>query len=97
MLCIGVELGPYGDHEAAVHCVHVVQHLFRIRIAGLIECVTSPLVVFPVLPVLHYIVHRNVAAAYFGQGSHQVFLRAVAFTALPEAKRPFGHNLRLAG
>ena len=57
----------------------------------------APLVLGPVLPVLDYIVHGNVAGPELGQRTHQVFLGAVTLAALPEAQGPFGHHLRLAG
>ena len=62
MVCIGVELGPDGNHETAIHCMHGVQHGLGGRIAGAVKLMTSPLVGFPVLPVLDNIVYGNVAA-----------------------------------
>ena len=97
MVCVCVELGPHGNHEAAVQGMDVVQHLLRSRVAGGVKGVTPPLVVFPVLPVLDNIVHRNVPLTQLPQRFYQVLLRSVALAALPEAQHPFGHYGRLAG
>ena len=94
---IGIELGPDGNHEAAVESVHIVQHLLRIGITGRIESMAPPLVFFPILPVLDDIVHRNVPSAQFCKGFHQIFLGGIAFPALPEAQHPFGHYRRFSG
>ena len=97
MVCIGVELGPDGNHESAAQGVHAVQHGFGVGIALRVKLMATPLIVLPVLPVLDDIVHRNVAAAHFGQSSHQVLLGGITLPALPEAQHPFGHHGRLAG
>ena len=97
MFRVGVELGPDGNHETAMEGVDAVQHAFRVRIALRIEGVTPPLVVFPILPVLHDVVHRDVAAAEFRKGTQQVLLCAVTLPALPEAQNPLGHDRRLSG
>ena len=33
VVCIAIELRPYGDHEATMHLVDIVEHLLGIRIA----------------------------------------------------------------
>ena len=88
MFRIGVELGPHADHEPAVHRVHVVQHLLRVGETGLVELVTSPLVLLPVHPVLDDVVHRNAPAAHLGEGADEFILRGIALAALPEAQGP---------
>ena len=97
MLRIGVELGPHGNHEAAMQGMDIVQHLFRSRKTARVKGMAPPLVVFPVLPVLDDVVHRDMPGTQFLEGFHQVFLRGIALTALPEAQHPFGHHGRLAG
>ena len=97
MLRIGVELGPHGNHEAAMQGMDIVQHLFRSRKTARVKGMAPPLVVFPVLPVLDDVVHRDMPGTQFLEGFHQVFLGGVALPALPEAQHPFGHHGRLAG
>ena len=97
MLRIGVEFGPHGNHEAAVQGVDVVQHLFRVRETGGFKGVTPPLVVFPVLPVLDNVVHRDMSLAQLLEGFYQVFLRGIPLAALPETQHPLGHHGCLTG
>ena len=94
---VGIELRPHADHEAAVHRVHVVQHLLRVRIAGRVELVAAPLVGQPVLPVLDDIVHRNAPAAHLGKRFHQFVLGGIALAALPETEGPLRVERGLAG
>ena len=97
MVRVRVELGPDADHEAAVHRVDVVQHLFRIRIAGRVELVAPPLVRQPVLPVLDDVVDRNLPLAELRERAHEFLLRGIALPALPEAEGPLRIQGGLAG
>ena len=97
VFCVGVELRPYAYHEAAMQVVNIVKHLLGIRITLLIELMASPLVRFPILPVLDDIVNRDMPAPHFGQGFHQLFLGGIPLVALPESQCPLGHHLGLPG
>ena len=96
MLRIGVELGPYAYHEAAAHGVDGVHHLLGTGITVLVELMTAPLVVVPVLPVLDDVVDGDAALAELPQRADQLELVGIALAALPVAHGPFGHDLRLA-
>ena len=76
--------------------VYVIQHLFRVRVAGRVKFVAAPLVVFPVLPVLDNVVDGNRPPAHFREGFHQFVLRGVPFPALPEAEGPLGEERSFA-
>ena len=80
-----------------MHRVDVVQHLFRIRIAGRVELVAPPLVRQPVLPVLDDVVDRNLPLAELREGAHQLVLGSIALPALPEAEGPLRIQGGLAG
>ena len=84
-----VELRPDRDHEAAVHLVHISEHLLRIGIARCLEGVVAPRIEFPIVPVLHDVINGNVALAELTQRLHNLLLRLVALAALPEAQHPF--------
>ena len=97
MVRVGIEFRPDADHEATVHRVYVIEHLLGVGITCLVEFVASPLVVFPVLPVLDDVVDRDVATAQLSQRFHQLLLRGIALAALPETQHPLGHDGGLAG
>ena len=96
MLGIGVELGPDAYHEPAAHGVDGVHHGLRAGVAVLVEFMAAPLVVVPVLPVLHDVVHGDAALAEFLQCGYEFELVGIALAALPVAHGPFGHDLGLA-
>ena len=91
-----IELRPNAYHEAAVHLMNVVEHLLRVRIARSLEGVVAPGVEFPVVPVLHDIVNRNMALAELSQSLLNLCLRLVSLAALPETEHPLRINRSLA-
>ena len=86
---IHVELRPYGDHETTVHLMNVIKHCLGSREARSLELMTTPLVFWPIVPVLHDIINRNLTVAELLQCSHNLILCLVTLPALPEAEHPF--------
>ena len=97
MLRVGIEFRPYGNHEASAHGVERIQHPFRVRISAAVELMAAPLVVLPIPPVLHDVVHRNTFLPHFCQCPEYILLRSIALAALPVAHCPFRHYLGLSG
>ena len=54
---------PTGDHDAGVLTMDRVNHLLRVAEAGRVELKGAPLVIYPVVPVHHDIVNRQMALA----------------------------------
>ena len=96
VFCVAIELGPYGDHEAAVHPMHAVEHRLWVREAGGLKLVAAPLILRPVVPVLHDIVNGNVTASELSQRADNLILRLIALPTLPEAQHPLGIERGLA-
>ena len=92
---VAIELRPYADHESSMHLVNIVQHLLGIRIARSLKLMASPLVLGPVVPVLHDIIDRNMALAELSEGALDFILSLIALTTLPEAQHPLGIKRRL--
>ena len=93
---IHVELRPHADHETSVHLVNAVQHGLGVGIARSLKLMAAPLVLGPVVPVLHNIVDGDVALAELAQRLLNLLRRLVALTALPEAQHPLGVQAGLA-
>ena len=87
---VAIELRPYRDHEASMHLVNLIKHLLGIGIARSLELVRTPLILRPVVPVLHDIVDRNVALAELSQRAFNFIGSLIALAALPEAQHPLG-------
>ena len=64
---VDVELRPDTNHEATMHLVDAVEHLLWVGVARGFELVAAPLVLRPVVPVLHNIVDGYLAAAELSQ------------------------------
>ena len=64
---IAVELRPDGNHETTTHGMYRVEHRLRIGIASGLKLVRAPLVLLPVVPVLHDVVTRYLALTELGQ------------------------------
>ncbi len=92
-----VELGPYGDHEPAVHAVYTVEHCLWVGIAGSFEVVTTPRVDGPVVPVLYDVVHWDMEVAELLEVALDVLAALITLTALPETEHPLGIDGSLAG
>ena len=98
IICYSViEFRPYGDHESSIHGMHAVQHSLRIRITRSLKSMISPAVQFPIVPVLHDIIYRNMAVTESLERRLYLLTTLVAFTTLPEAERPFRIHLCLPG
>ena len=87
---IAIELGPYANHKAATHLVHAVEHQLGRRKAGSLKLMGAPLILHPVVPVLHDIVAGNLALAELAQRRQNLLLGLIALTTLPEAQHPLG-------
>ncbi len=79
-----------------MHGVDRVEHGLRVSIARGLEVMRTPLVVSPIVPVLHDVIHRDVVVAEIFDGGEDVVLCAITLAALPEAHDPLGHDLALA-
>ena len=88
MLGIDIELRPDANHETSMQAVYVVNHLLWVGVAGLVELMASPLVLFPIAPVLHNVVNRNLTVAELLKGADKFVLGLIALTALPESQCP---------
>ena len=90
VVCVAIELRPYGDHKASMHLMHIVEHLLGIGIARSLKLMTAPLVLGPVVPVLYDIIDGDMALTELCECTFNLVLCLVALTALPEAQHPFG-------
>ena len=88
VVSIAIELRPYRNHETATHLVNTVEHSLRIGIAGRLKLMGAPLVLSPVIPVLHNIIAGNLTLAELRQVFQNLVLSLVALTALPETQHP---------
>ena len=68
--------------------MYLVQHPLWVREAFLLKVMASPLILLPVVPVLHNVVNRDMTLPELCQGARQFVGSLVAFTALPEAHHP---------
>ena len=68
--------------------MHTVEHRLRVRIARCLKLMTAPLILGPVVPVLHNIVNGDMTLAELSQGTLNLTRGLVALTTLPEAKHP---------
>ena len=82
---IAIELWPYGNHKAATHLMNTIEHSLRIGEARLLKLMRAPLVLYPVVPVLHDVVTRNLTLAELTECADNFVGGLVALTALPEA------------
>ena len=71
-----------------MHLVDAVNHRLWIGIARGLELMTAPLVLGPVVPVLHDVVDGYLSLTELSQRREQLVLCLVALTTLPEAQRP---------
>ena len=60
---VAVELRPYRNHVAAVHGVDAVEHCLRIGVTAGLKLMAAPLVVGPIVPVLHDVVNGDMTLA----------------------------------
>ena len=96
MLCLDVELRPYGDHHAAVHGMNRINHSLRIRETLRIKFMSSPVILPPVTPVHYDVVDRDVPLAESLKSLDHFGRSLVAFAALPVTHSPFRHDRSLA-
>ena len=68
-----------------MHLMHAVEHSLRIRVARSLELMAAPLVVGPVVPVLHDVVHGDMTTPELRERLLDVAAGLVAFPALPES------------
>ena len=87
---------PVGDEYACVVVVDEVNHSLRVGEALEVELEAAPLVLFPVEPVLHHHIDRNLALAELGKCSLHLLLGVVLLAALPETESPLRHHLSAA-
>ena len=85
---VAVKLRPDGNHKATTLLVHAVEHGLRIGEARRLKLVRAPLVLHPVVPVLHDVVDRNLALAELSECADDFIGGLVALTTLPEAQHP---------
>ena len=97
MLGFDIELRPYGNHHATVHCMYRIHHSFRIREARQIEFMTAPCIFLPMTPVHHDIVNRNIPLSEPFKSLDHLSGCLVTFAALPVTHSPFRHDWSLSG
>ena len=85
---VTIELGPNGDHETSMHGVNAVEHCLGVWIARSLKLVTTPLVLGPVVPVLHDVVDGYMTLAELCEGLLDLARGLIAFATLPEAQHP---------
>ena len=85
---IAIEFRPYADHKAATLGMNTIKHCLRIRIARRLKLMRAPLVLHPVVPVLHDIVARNLALAELIERADYLIGSLVTFATLPETQHP---------
>ena len=73
-----------------------VEHELRVGEAGCIELMAAPLVLGPIVPVLHYVVDGYLSLAELSECAEHFILCLVALSALPEAEHPLGIDGSLA-
>ena len=97
MIGIEIEFGPYGDHDTGIHLMDPVDHSLRVGESGRVELVAAPLLFGPIAPVLYDVIDGYFSFSEFSECAHNLILRFIPFTALPESHSPFGHDLRFPG
>ena len=70
--------------------MHVVEHLLRIRITRGFELMRTPLILGPVVPVLHDIVDRDMTLTELREGTLYLLGCLITLATLPEAQHPLG-------
>ena len=93
---IDIELRPYRDHHPSVHVMDGIYHRLRIRESCRIELMASPRILFPMAPVHHDIINREIPLAETCQSIDHFCRSLVTLTALPVSHCPFRHDRSLS-
>ena len=81
---VAIELRPYTNHETATHLMNTVEHSLRIGEARSLKLMRAPLILLPIVPVLHNVIAGNLSLAELGQGADDFVGSLIALTTLPE-------------
>ena len=85
------------DENAGIVVMDKVNHTLGVGESLGVELKAAPLVLFPVEPVLHHHVDRNLTLAELSEGCLHLILSEIFLAALPESECPLRHHLGTTG
>ena len=96
VLCIDIELRPNGNHHTAAEVMDRVHHSLWVREAGRIELMASPCILFPMAPVHHDVIDRDIPLSEALESLDHLGRCLIPLAALPISHGPLRHNRGLS-